>query len=96
MRHGRTTGFFQCEVNGKPASAYLDMGLKRSMPDKRRHALRAVAIDLLHPHPANGLRAADARPFGLVYEIAQSASLAVITQTTGLLTQLSEKKRRPV
>ena len=227
--------FFQCKVNGKPASVYLDMGLKRSMPDKRRHALLVVAIDLRHPHPANGMstdvefdalaaiedhliealkedlsavyagrittagrrefyfyaniesiaraalarfgayrikawsqadplwkhyaqvlyprgaslrwitnravlealaargdrpealrpvthfsyfqsagqraafmisvenagfatkkltdtgRAADARPYGLIYEIAQSASLAVITQTTGLLTQLSEK-----
>lgn len=47
--------FFQCTVNGKPASVYLDLGLRASAPDKLRHALLVIWVDLLHPHPANGL-----------------------------------------
>ena len=47
--------FFQCKVNGRPASIYLDMALKRSAPDKQRHALLVIRVDLQLPHPANGL-----------------------------------------
>lgn len=47
--------FFQCKVNGKPASVYLDMALRRSAPDKQRHALLVVEIGLLHPDSSNGM-----------------------------------------
>lgn len=47
--------FYQCKVNNKPASIYLDMGLKQAAPDPKRPAILVVWLYLRHPHPDNGL-----------------------------------------
>lgn len=47
--------FYQCRLNGKPASVYLDMGLKKAAPQARRHALLVVRLHLRFPDPANGM-----------------------------------------
>lgn len=47
--------FYQCRLNGKPASVYLDMGLKQAAPDARRHALLVVRVLLRAPDPGNGM-----------------------------------------
>lgn len=47
--------FYQCRLNGKPASVYLDMGLKTAAPQARRHALLVVRVHLRFPDPVNGM-----------------------------------------
>jgi hypothetical protein len=47
--------FYQCRLNGKPASVYLDMGLKKQAPDAKRHALLVVRVFLREPNPGNGM-----------------------------------------
>jgi hypothetical protein len=47
--------FYQCKVNDKPASIYLDMGLKQDAPERARPAILVVWLYLRHPHPDNGL-----------------------------------------
>lgn len=43
--------FFQCSVNGKPASIYLDLHLRESAPDATRPLLLIVWLDLRFPDP---------------------------------------------
>ncbi len=47
--------FYQCKLNGKPASVYLDMGLHAGGPDTGRAQLVVVRLHLRFPDPANGL-----------------------------------------
>ncbi len=47
--------FYQCRLNGKPASVYLDMGLHGAGPDPRRGQLVVVRLHLRFPDPANGM-----------------------------------------
>jgi hypothetical protein len=47
--------FYQCRLNGKPASVYLDLGLKKNAPDAKRHALLVVRVFLRAPDPGNGM-----------------------------------------
>lgn len=47
--------FYLCRLNGKPASIYLDMGLKKTAPEAKRHALLVVRILLRFPDPGNGM-----------------------------------------
>lgn len=47
--------FYQCRLNGKPASIYLDMGLKKSAPRPKLHALLVVRVFLRYPDPGNGM-----------------------------------------
>lgn len=47
--------FYQCRLNGKPASVYLDMGLKKTAPEPKRHALLVVRVHLRFPNPGNGM-----------------------------------------
>ena len=47
--------FYQCRLNGKPASVYLDLGLHGAAPDRNRPALLVVRLHLRWPDPANGM-----------------------------------------
>lgn len=47
--------FFQCHVNGKPASIYVDLGLKKMAPDPNRGSILCVWVYFMHPNPENGL-----------------------------------------
>lgn len=47
--------FYQCRLNGKPASVYLDLGLHGAGPDSKRPALLVVRLHLRHPDPTNGM-----------------------------------------
>ncbi len=41
--------FYQCTVNGKPASIYLDLGLHKAAPDPAKPLLLIVWLDLRFP-----------------------------------------------
>ena len=43
--------FYQCTVNGKPASIYLDLALQGAAPDLTRSLLLIVWLDLRFPDP---------------------------------------------
>ena len=43
--------FYQCTVNGKPASIYLDLALQAAAPDLKRPLLLIVWLDLRLPDP---------------------------------------------
>jgi hypothetical protein len=43
--------FYQCTVNAKPASIYLDLGLHGAAPDPKRPLLLIVWLDLRDPDP---------------------------------------------
>jgi hypothetical protein len=67
--------FYQCKVNSKPASIYLDMGLRQGAPDPQRPAILVVWLYLRHPHPDNGL-STDAE-FDVLVEIEDRLSAAL-------------------
>jgi hypothetical protein len=52
---GSDWDFYQCNVNGVPASIYVDLALKAFAPDSRRSTILCVWVYLLHPNPENGL-----------------------------------------
>lgn len=47
--------FYQCRVNDKAASIYLDLTLKEVAPNPDQPTLLIVWVHLLSPHPENGL-----------------------------------------
>lgn len=51
----RQFNFYQCRVNDKPASIYLDLGLKAAAPDRRRPQMLVIWVYLRYPDPGNGL-----------------------------------------
>lgn len=51
----RQFNFYQCRVNDKPASIYLDLGLKAGAPDPKRPQILVVWAYLRYPDPDNAL-----------------------------------------
>jgi Family of unknown function (DUF695)/Regulator of ribonuclease activity B len=51
--------FYQCHVNDKAASIYVNLGLKEIAPDAERPDLLIVWLHLLHPNSENGLSTQD-------------------------------------
>jgi uncharacterized protein (TIGR01619 family) len=47
--------FYQCNVNSKPASIYVDLGLRSVAPDLNRNIILCIWVYFKHPNPENGL-----------------------------------------
>ncbi len=47
--------FYQCNVNSKPASIYVDLGLRSIAVDSSRPLILCIWVYLKHPNPENGL-----------------------------------------
>jgi hypothetical protein len=75
--------FYQCTMDGKPASVALCMDLKDSAPDARRPVLLVVTVELRQPHPDTGL-STDAE-FDVLGKIEEGLSKALGQQYGAIL-----------
>ncbi|WP_297576380.1 DUF695 domain-containing protein [uncultured Deefgea sp.] len=50
----RDWDFYLCNVNSKPASIYVDLGLKKRAPDSSRCIALCIWVYFNHPNPDNG------------------------------------------